>query len=62
MLSTKFFIRLFLISIFIIVVFKTFSIVHLSDEFVIGCMGYVTALIGLHQYSKKGSNNVDKNI
>lgn len=51
-LSKKFWIRLFLFLISIIIVQKICGVSYISDSMTLGAMGFITALIGLYRYGK----------
>lgn len=52
-LTKKFFIRLFLFSIFAIVLKKIITS-PMTDTFVLGMMAFVSGLIAIHKVTKKG--------
>jgi len=47
-MTTKFWIRWFLSLISVIVIQKCFGVSYISDTLVLGSMGFVAGLIGLH--------------
>jgi hypothetical protein len=51
-LTSKFFIRLFLILIAIIVIQKCLGVSYISDTLVLGSMGFVAGLIALYNNDK----------
>jgi len=52
-MSTKFFLRLFLILIAVIVLQKILGVSYISDTMALGAMGFVTSLVGLNKLDKK---------
>lgn len=52
-LSTKFFLRLFLILIAIIISLKIAGISYITDTMALGAMGFISTLIGLDKLDKK---------
>lgn len=52
-LTSKFFIRLFLILIAIVVVQKICGVAYISDTMTLGAMGFVAGLIALYNNDKK---------
>jgi len=60
-MTTKFWIRLFLSLIAIIVIQKCLGVSYISDTLVLGSMGFVVGLIGLHNQDKKIANRRHKN-
>lgn len=60
-MTTKFWIRWFLSLISVIVIQKCFGVSYISDTLVLGSMGFVAGLIGLHNQDKKIANRRNKN-
>lgn len=52
-MPTNFVIRFFLILISVIIIQKILGVKYISDEFALGMMIYVSALIGLNKVNKK---------
>ena len=61
-LSTKFFIRLFLIQIAIILILKICGVAYITDEMTLGAMGFIAVLIGLYTTEKIKKNGEQKNV
>jgi hypothetical protein len=53
LLSTKFFLRLFLIQIAVITTQKILGVDYISDAMALGSMGFIAALIGIYTAEKK---------
>ena len=60
-MTTKFWIRLFLTLITTIIILKCIGVEYISDTLVLGSMGFVAGLIGLHNQDKKIANRRNKN-
>ena len=54
-LSKKFFIRLFLILIAVIIIQKIAGVSYITDGMTLGSMGFIVSLIGLYSYGKKNN-------
>jgi hypothetical protein len=52
LLSTKFFIRLYLVMIAVIVGQKIYGVSYITDTMTLGAMGFITALIGIYTAEK----------
>jgi hypothetical protein len=52
LLSKKFFIRLFLVLIGIIIIQKIIGVSHITDTMTIGSMGFIVSIIGLYTAEK----------
>lgn len=58
-LSTKFFLRLYLLLIAGIMIMKMCGLNQISDGLTLGAMGFISVLIGLYTAEKKVSNKID---
>lgn len=56
-MSKKFWIRLYLTLIAIIIVLKIFGAEHISETLVLGTMGFISALLGFYTYNKSKNLN-----
>ena len=52
LLSKKFWIRLFLFLIAVIIAQKICGVSYITDSMTLGSMGFIATLIGLYQYGK----------
>lgn len=52
-MSTKFFLRLFLLQIAVITTQKICGVAYISDAMALGSMGFIAALIGIYTAEKR---------
>lgn len=57
-LTSKFFIRLFLLLIAIIICQKIAGVAYISDTMALGAMGFVAGLIALHNNDKRNNTGI----
>jgi len=58
-LNTKFFLRLFLLQIVVIIAQKIYGVSYISDEMTLGAMGFIATLIGIYTAEKVKGNKKD---
>lgn len=64
-LSTKLFLRFYLVQIAVIICLKIFGVSYISDTMTLGAMGFIASLIGIYTAEKikrqNGTNNNGNN-